>query len=74
MEANHVHRRYGKDCQSGFRRFSLSAPSARENATISVGIKTLPGYGFYNNMGNGLAENLVNVVEWITDFIARSRN
>jgi hypothetical protein len=43
MEAKHVHRRYGKDCQSGFRRFSLSAPSARENATLSVGVKALPG-------------------------------
>jgi len=43
MEAKHVHRRYGKDCQSGFRRFSLLAPSARENATLSVGIEALPG-------------------------------
>ena len=34
----------------------------------------VPGYGFYNNMGNGLAENLVNAFDWITDFITRSRN
>ena len=34
----------------------------------------IPGYGFYNNMGNGLAENLVNAFDWIADFIKRSRN
>jgi len=34
----------------------------------------IPGFGFYNNMGGGLAENLVNAFEWITDFLTRSRN
>ena len=34
----------------------------------------IPGFGFYNNMGGGLAENLVNTFEWITDFLTRSRN
>jgi hypothetical protein len=34
----------------------------------------VPGYGFYSNMGNGLAENLVNAFDWLADFITRSRN
>jgi len=44
MEADHVQHRYGKDCRSEFRRFELSAPSARENALISADIKALPGF------------------------------
>ena len=34
----------------------------------------IPGFGFYNNMGDGLAENLVNAFDWIADFLTRSRN
>ena len=34
----------------------------------------VPGFGFYNNMGDGLAENLVNAFDWITGFLTRSRN
>ena len=43
MEANHVDRRYGKERLCGLRRFSLSAPSAREDSPLSVGVETLPG-------------------------------
>ncbi len=43
MEANHVHHWYGKECLCGPRCFSLSAPSAREDAPLSVGVETLPG-------------------------------
>lgn len=34
----------------------------------------IPGFGFYNNMGGGLAENLVHAFDWISDFLAKSRN
>ena len=34
----------GKECHCGPRRFSLSAPSAREVATLSVGLEALPGF------------------------------
>ena len=44
MEANHVHRWHGKERLRGLRRFSLSAPSAREDATLSVGVEALPGF------------------------------
>ncbi len=44
MEANHIHRRYGKDRLRGLRRFSLPAPSAREDATLSVGVEALPDF------------------------------
>jgi hypothetical protein len=42
MEANHAHRRYGKECQCGPQCFSISVPSAREDAPLSVGIEALP--------------------------------
>jgi len=44
MEANHVYRWHGKEGLRGLRRFSLSAPSARENATLSVGLEALPAF------------------------------
>ena len=44
MEANHVHHWHGKERLCGLRRFSLSAPSAREDATLSVGVEALPGF------------------------------
>ena len=34
----------------------------------------IPGFGFYNNMGDGLAENLVNAFDWTIGFLTRSRN
>ena len=34
----------------------------------------IAGFGFYNKMGDGLAENLVNAFDWITDFLTRLRN
>ena len=34
----------------------------------------VPGFGYYNNMSGGLAENLVNAFDWITDFLTRSRS
>ena len=43
MEANHVHLWYGKERLRGLWSFSLSAPSAREDAALSVGVETLPG-------------------------------
>ena len=43
MEANHVHRSYGKEHLRELRRFSLPAPSARGDATLSVGVEALPG-------------------------------
>jgi hypothetical protein len=33
----------------------------------------IPGFGFYNNMGDGIAENLVSTFDWITDFLTRFR-
>ncbi len=33
----------------------------------------VPGYYFYSNIGDGLAENLVNVVEGLFGFIAKIR-
>jgi hypothetical protein len=44
MEANHVYRRHGKERLCGLRCFSLSAPSAREGFTLSVGLEVLPGF------------------------------
>ena len=43
MEANHVHCRYSKKRLRGLRRFLLSAPSAREDVTLSIGVEALPG-------------------------------
>jgi hypothetical protein len=44
MEANHVHRRYGKDCQSGFRRFTLSASSARKTLLYQLVLEHYPDF------------------------------
>ncbi len=38
MEANHVHRWHGNGRLCGRRRFMISAPSARKDATLSVGV------------------------------------
>ena len=41
IEANHVPRLHGKECLLGLWWFSLSVPSAREDAALSVGVETL---------------------------------